>query len=361
MPLSLLYTYLSKIAAQGKSGIPAFLTLAMVSSIVPAAAQDWGYDAPPQTGTSAPTSKSAAKAAASTLKTPSKPLVAPAAKSTQKAGMQATAVQPAGMQPAVIQSAAPAQEQVDDKRSWLEIFALCASSNIDDDRTETLGLATLSGEQKDSLGKMIDQKLAANASVYAGIAPFWRQTRVKVIREIDSKESYRLLFRALIRHALSAKNSPLAKNQNEADLLQSLLGAARIADPGPPPLTEDAVNAYADMTVFLFSKRKPDRSVDGDENRKVFADVIKDRFVRAPNPAAKAAMTNFDLTWACFRCRFLDVDAEQKEKLSALMASGDSKSSAMLKQELVSPAMTKLFAMGPWGEKSVKSASAQSQ
>jgi len=325
----------------------------MVSTATASSAQDWGYEAP---ATTSPVTPVPAQ--------PSRPVKPGPAKSNNTTAKPITKILPKSM-PAVsddtVEVAAPVQEQVDDKRSWLEIFALCASSNIDDDRRETLGLATLSGDQKNSLGKMIDQKLVVTGSPYAGIAPFWRRTRVKVMREIDSKESYRLLFRALIRHALSGKNSALVKNQSEAELLQELLGASRIAEPGPPPLTEDAVNAYADMTVFLFSKRKPDRSVDGDENRKVFADVIKDRFVRAPNPAAKAAMTNFDLTWACFRCRFLDAEGEQKEKLSALMASGDSKSSAILKQELITPEMTKLFAMGPWGEKSIKSASAQNQ
>jgi len=314
MPLTLLYTYLSKKTALSQLLAAAGLSLfGLCASIESGLAQDWGYD-------------------------------------NGKSNINKSS-------PLPIKQLTPGPkasnfvQAIDDKRSWMEIFALCASSNVDDDRKETLGLATLSTEQKDSLAKLLDTKLASVPSGYTGIGEFWRQTRPRILQELDVKESYRLLFRALIRHALSRKNTSLTKNAAESELLQTLLGASRIADPGPPALTEEAINAYADMTCFLFQKRKPDKSVDGDENRKIFADVIKDKFVRAPNPAAKAAMTNFDLTWACFRCRFMDVGVEEREKLSALMASSDGKSSAQLKQELVSPTMTKLFAMGPWGEK----------
>lgn len=336
MPLTPLYTYFSQIAAHIRpkrtslKPLPLLLLLSFSTFSNEALAQDWGYEEK----TSSPTLPSS-----SPVKQPQTPA-------------KAKAVPPAPLKKAQV---APSEPRVilDDPRCWLEIFALCASSASDDDRREVLDVATLSLDQKNRLAKLVASKLATANNNYAGMASVWATLRPKILQEMDVKESYRLLFRALIRHYLSKNmvSSADADAKVNFELLQDLLGAVRIADPGPPILTEDAVNAYSDMTCFLYQKRKPDRSVDGDDNRQTFALVVKDRFVRAPNLAAKTAMTNFDLTWACFRCRFLDVSAEQQEKLSALMASGDSKSSAQLKAELVSPTMLKIFALGPWSEK----------
>jgi hypothetical protein len=299
----------------------------------PAQAQgDWGYE-----------EKSTMTPATTAVPAASKPASSAKAKTEPKTKVPAN---PAVLKKAQIEPS-EAIVSLDDTRCWLELFALCASSNIDDDRKEVLNIATLSSDQKKQLTKLVASKLATPNNNFVGVAPLWKALRPRILQELDVKESYRLLFRALIRHYLS-KNK---ETSSDIELLQDLLGAVRIADSGPPVLTEDAVNAYSDMTCFLYQKRKPDRSVDGDDNRQTFALVVKDRFVRAPNLAAKTAMTNFDLTWACFRCRFLDVSSEQQEKLSALMASGDSKSSAQLKAELISPTMLKLFALGPWSEK----------
>ena len=341
MPLTPLYTYFSpKVASRrparlGLQLLILLLTFAQFPTTAVVAQGDWGYEdkstlspdkaKPPATMTNA---------APNQAKLPARTIDPAKAAALKKAQVEASEPR----EPIV---------SLNDTRCWLEIFALCASSNIDDDRKEVLNLATLSTDQKNRLTKLIASKLAAPVNNFVGIAPLWKALRPRVLQELDVKESYRLLFRALIRHYLSKNKETSA----DLELLQDLLGAVRIVDLGPPVLTEDAVNAYSDMTCFLYQKKKPDRSVDGDDNRQTFALVIKDRFVRAPNLAAKTAMTNFDLTWACFRCRFLDVTIEQQEKLSALMASGDSKSSALLKSELVSPTMLKLFALGPWSEK----------
>ncbi len=310
------------------------LTSGQLPTVAALAQGDWGYEDKSALSPAKVTPQATeSNAAANKVKLPAK--AAPA----KSAVLKKAQVEPSEPREPIV--------AIDDTRSWLEIFALCASSNIDDDRKEVLNLATLSSDQKIRLTKLITSKLAAPVNNFVGVAPLWKALRPRVLQELDVKESYRLLFRALIRHYLSKNKETSA----DIELLQDLLGAVRIVDLGPPVLTEDAVNAYSDMTCFLYQKRKPDRSVDGDDNRQTFALVIKDRFVRAPNLAAKTAMTNFDLTWACFRCRFLDVTTEQQEKLSALMASGDSKSSAQLKAELVSPTMLKIFALGPWGEK----------
>ncbi|OPZ80530.1 MAG: hypothetical protein BWY75_03781 [bacterium ADurb.Bin425] len=118
-----------------------------------------------------------------------------------------------------------------------------------------------------------------------------------------------------------------------------------MAEPGPPPLTEEAVKAYADMTCFLYSKKHPDKSVDQDDNREIFAGVIRDRFLSAPSEKARFAMCNFDLTWAAFRCKYLDAPAAEKQRLE--IYSQDS---------LTGKELTKLYGMGPWAEGNLKKA-----
>lgn len=359
MPLTPLYTYFTQIAASNSAerlGASRLLLVLLASNLAfsqysgaPALAQgDWGYEdkttvSPDKTAPALPALPASRPSATEKAKVPAKTL-APA--KILVPAKELAPAKPAVLKKPQVEASGPIVT-LDDSRCWLELFALCASSSNEDDRKEVLELATLSLEQKNRLGKLVESKLKAPNNSWVGVAAIWKPLRPRILKEMDVKESYRLLFRALIRHQLSK----VQESSADIELLQDLLGAVRIADPGPPVLTEDAVNAYSDMTCFLYQKRKPDRSVDGDDNRQTFALVIKDRFVRAPNLAAKTAMTNFDLTWACFRCRFLDVSDDQQEKLSALMASGDSKSSAQLKAELVSPTMLKIFALGPWSEK----------
>ncbi len=355
MPLTPLYTYFTQIASSksaerlGASRLLRLILAFNLSSALPALAQgDWGYEdkttaSPDKAALSLPALPAAKQSATEKAKVPAKSLVPAKILVPTKDVAPAKA---AVLKKPQVEASGPIVT-LDDSRCWLELFALCASSSNEDDRKEVLELATLSLDQKNRLGKLVESKLKAPNNNWVGVAAVWKPLRPRILQEMDVKESYRLLFRALIRDHLSK----VQESSPDIELLQDLLGAVRIADPGPPVLTEDAVNAYSDMTCFLYQKRKPDRSVDGDDNRQTFALVIKDRFVRAPNLAAKTAMTNFDLTWACFRCRFLDVSADQQEKLSALMASGDSKSSTQLKAELVSPTMLKIFALGPWSEK----------
>ncbi len=320
---------------------------------------DWGYDEPPTNNARPVLAKPVPRqdAAGPSSAPKNTGLSKPNNASSKKAGSTALKnAQNAETSDKTDVATLEAPPVLDDSRCWLEIFALCASSATDDDRKEILQLGTISSDQKNHLKAIIAKKLENPESKarYEGIAAQWKLLRPKITAELDTKESYRLLFRALIRHAMP---TIVATNKEFSEYLQDLLGPVRIADSGPPPLTEDAVSAYADMTCFLFKKRKPDRSVDGDDNRQVFVAVIKERFTQAPNAAAKAAMTNFDLTWACFRCRFMEVSESEREKLSQLMASQDSKNSAQLKAELLSPSILKLFAIGPWSEKKVTPAS----
>lgn len=299
-------------------------------------AQDWGYEysnSEPQTGkVSQPPTKVQKQAA-------------PAPPCAVQRSSQAPTKASTASTPRASDQAPPTSQPLTEKQCWLELFAVCASSPVDDDRKDLEKLATLASEQKKELEAFIDKR--SDSLAYKALAPIWKELRPRIFSELDYKDSYRLLFRALLRHALGDAKTSLSASEKE--MFQTLLGPARISEMGPPTLTEDAINAYADMTCFLFQKRKPDRSIDGEENRQVFADVIKQRYMQAPDLRAKQAMCNFDLTWACFRCRYLALNESGQARLSKLMAGGDGKGE--LKAELTNPEMLKIFAMGPWSEK----------
>ncbi len=256
-----------------------------------------------------------------------------------------------------------ARKKVDDLKAWMEVFALAASSASEDDRNQIANLNTLGADTRKKLETMLFEKLEQNVAEYNGISLVWQPVREKVIEDIDYKESYRLLFRALLRHAVAR----IEATAPEAEVIQEVLGPARIAEMGPPVLTEDAINAYSDMTCFLYQKRHPDHTVEGDDNRQLFAEVIRQRYNDAPNESAKKAMCNFDVTWASFRCRYLDATPAEKEKLITTIGEKDPDAkaapapasprtiaSARSKKHpttaLISPRMLKIFALGPWAE-----------
>lgn len=268
----------------------------------------------------------------------------------------------------------PAPRPLSDKASWMEIFALAASSAEDDDRLAVRDLATLQDPLKENLQTFVNEKLESGAPSYTGIAPLWAEIRVKIQNNIDYKESYRLLFRALLRHwllrtdraasfdghtakALSIGEMPAAEKQaikssREEELFADLLGPARVAEAGPPPLTEDAIKAYSDMACFLYAKKHPDKSVDQDDNRQVFASVIRDKFVNAPTQKAQLAMSNFDLTWASFKCRYLDSTPAEKERMSISVSAPvkAEKSGTQANEDLTNKTIVALFQKGPWAE-----------
>ncbi|MBX9941491.1 MAG: hypothetical protein K2Y32_19665 [Candidatus Obscuribacterales bacterium] len=365
-----------------------FFTLATAFSISLIAAQrgqaaDWGYeDGAVEKQESQPAIKPANKPVtkAVTMAETSKT----SAKASVKTVGQGETKQPNSNKPLNLDKQASLSNQIklDDKTSWLEIFALVASSE-GDDRLAVKSLSTLNYELRGKLEQFLDKRLAepSLSPLYKNIAPIWAEIRPKVMSQVDYKESYRLLFRALIRHWLlktqraqsldghsaqalslesaSKEKEPEKQNQEKEkqktetkiekgdgyteDLFADLIGPARVAEPGPPPLTEEAVKAYADMTCFLYSKKHPDKSVDQEDNREIFAGVIRDRFLSAPSEKARFAMCNFDLTWAAFRCKYLDAGAAEKQRLE--IYSQDS---------LTGKELTKLYGMGPWAESNLK-------
>jgi len=253
-----------------------------------------------------------------------------------------------------------ARNKVVDLKSWMEIYALAASSSKDDDRGQILNLKTLNEDTRKKLEQFTFEKIEGNVPEYIGIGPLWIPLSKKISDDLDYKESYRLLFRALLRHAVDR----LEPTAVQAELIHELLGPTRIAEIGPPVLTEEAIDAYNDMTCFLYQKRHPDHTLEGEDNRRMFAEVIRQKYNDAPNVEAKRAMCKFDLTWAAFRCRYLDASAADKDKL--LISMEDKSSSRTSEQAasknttggakkqsvlaLTSPKLLKLFGMGPWAE-----------
>ncbi|MBK7746724.1 MAG: hypothetical protein IPI39_05730 [Candidatus Obscuribacter sp.] len=363
--------------------VAAIFTAGFASANVKAAdSGDWGYeDIPGQKGISTIQKSTAPKQSASAATkgraeaNPAKQLNAPAPASTN-ARMQpqplAEPQKPA--QPRILQ-AFPVKN-LNDLQSWLEIFALVHSSPQEDDRTMLPELATLSNDQQKELTEFIQSKLTDQGH-YKGIAPLWAQVRAKVSSNVDYKFAYRALFRALIRHWLlqterasqfdghsavalpmsidddkkpkvSSKPEPIKLDKVE-ELFAELMGSSRIIEEGPPPLTEDAVLAYTDMTCFLYAKTHPDKTVDQDDNREIFANVVKDKFNNAPTAKAKLAMSNFDLTWASFRCRYLEVNESERLRMIKTIAA-PSGNASVDKATLFSEVILQLFAKGPWGE-----------
>ncbi|HNB17737.1 MAG TPA: hypothetical protein PLC15_20295 [Candidatus Obscuribacter sp.] len=333
---------------------PLAVSVLLINSRAGAAASDWGYEGDSE------------KPAAVRPTTPTKPVES----------------KPVPLKPQP--KTAGTVKALSDLDSWLEIFALIASSPEDDDRNAVRKLETLSPELKENLSRFIKSKLDAKVPVYQGISPLWQEIRAKVDHSIDYKESYRMLFRALTRHWLlktdkaasfdgktatalaltmedSQKNAtPPAKPQAPApkldatgeseELFTELIGPSRIAEPGNPPLTDDAIKAYSDMTCFLYAKKHPDKSVDQDDNRLIFAGVVRDKFINAPSAQAKLAMSNFDLTWASFRCRYLDSSPAEKERMSITVSAPVKASSGDSTASLTNQTILNLFSKGPWAE-----------
>lgn len=330
---------------------PLAVCLLLINGRAGAAASDWGYEGESE------------KPAAVSPIAPTKPVESKPAPPKPQTKTAATV------------------KALSDLDSWLEIFALIASSPEDDDRNAVRKLETLSPELKENLSRFIKSKLDAKVPVYQGISPLWQEIRTKVDHSIDYKESYRMLFRALTRHwllktdkaasfdgktatalALTPADSQNAPAQPQApapkldatgeseELFTELIGPSRIAEPGNPPLTDDAIKAYSDMTCFLYAKKHPDKSVDQDDNRLIFAGVVRDKFINAPSAQAKLAMSNFDLTWASFRCRYLDSSPAEKERMSITVSAPVKAASGDSTAALTNKTILSLFSKGPWAE-----------
>lgn len=320
-------------------------------SLSPASAADWGYDDEPKAAVQKKVDKAVITKAP--RQAPVQPTLAPVFK----------------------------ERVLTDLDSWMEIFTLVATSPTEDDRLLVPELGTLDIKQKAQLKSFIEARL--KLPQYADITPSWQTIRKQVALTSDHKLAYRSLFRALLRHwllkteragefdghsaramavSLDDKNKGVEhkarKNQDE-DLFADLIGPTRTLAEGPPPLTHEAVLAYTDMTCFLYARTHPDKTVDDQDNRDIFSQVVVSKFSEAPGPKERMAMSNFDLTWAAFRCLYLDSDSAAREKMVKTLA-GAAGSSPADRAALISPVVKQFFSRGPWGE-NIKAVSADAK
>ena len=202
MPLTPLYTYFTQIAfsySAARLGASWLLLLLLALNqylACPALAQgDWGYEekttgSPDKAAPAPPALPSINPSATEKAKIPTRSLVP--AKSLVPTKDVAPA-KPVVLKKPQVEASGPIVT-LDDSRCWLELFALCASSSNEDDRKEVLELATLSLDQKNRLGKLLESKLKAPNNNWVGVAAVWKPLRPRILQEMDVKESYRLLF-----------------------------------------------------------------------------------------------------------------------------------------------------------------------
>lgn len=195
--------------------------------------------------------------------------------------------------------------------AWLEMYESATPGQLTDDQITRI---------KEFYGGLLDKSDPRAVAVLA----FWPKLRVYLERNPDQHENYSSLIYALLR----ARTKPGAVTaggalQAETDLISELLGPVRIACQGSPPLTEDAVDAYADMACFLYEQKNPGKTIDAMENRAMFSNVIMQKYKDAPRPEDRAAMSNFPVGWAKFKVLWVTADeAGRKALLSKLTSEG---------------------------------------
>lgn len=190
---------------------------------------------------------------------------------------------------------------------------------------------------KEHLLQCLDSPQSDN---YLAINIFWPKVRSACQGQPDLLENYRDLFRSLFR--LLARRSASDK---QAQVLAELLGPSRIAVAGNPPLTEDAINAYADMACFVYEQQHPGKSLDAADNRFTFAQVVRNKFTTAPTTKDKLAMINFDLSWAKFKILWSLADQRQKQLLLAQW-----QPSASNQKPKASAILDLVLNSGPWAD-----------
>jgi len=171
------------------------------------------------------------------------------------------------------------------------------------------------------------------------ISTFMPSVRERIQHNQQEAEDFGHLFAALLRLAASSTYLP----DSQKAVIENVLGPARLAVAGTPALSEDAVESYNDMACFMFEQKNPGKTVDADDNRAVFAHVIKDKFQEAPTEKDKLAMANFAITWSKFK---IDWNMASPDKKSAFLQSlADGRSLLAFPEESLT---SKIFANGPW-------------
>lgn len=294
------------------------LSLALFAMSISAARADWGYEQQGQPNVVQPLSAGAAlpmaplnnKKPTTGVKGKTSPAV-----SGRKPGAAATLAPKAAAPKAAAPQAVNSKDIVGD--AWLQLYEFVSQN-------------PLSAPQKSQV-RSLYARLAASGSGSASQAKaaliFWPGTANYIISHPDQKKNYEALFKALLRfrgRVLEgrAATDPLAKA--EAELILEVLGPVRLATIGAEPaLSEDAIDAYADMACFLYEQKNPGKTIDAIDNRAMFANIVSEKYRNAPTRKDREAMAAFDLLWAKFKVVWTAANESQRTTLlSKLINSG---------------------------------------
>ncbi|MBS1956764.1 MAG: hypothetical protein JST89_21425 [Cyanobacteria bacterium SZAS-4] len=351
-----------------KQKLSAFLSALLMTSQTTALAADWGYDeskqptelkaspakslqpksANPFARTPSPSAASKAAASASHAATstegadaPEELKATPAALSLSpkpsthppaKASLKTTPKVPASAKSAAAARSKPATSAgkgtaVD---QWLELFDLVSKEQV-------------TADQKTRYAEALNHKLTTPRGVEVSqITEFWPEVRGRIKNSEDEKSAFAAFFRALLRFVLKSKTV----TEDDSTVLSELLGPERISVPGDPPLTEESVDAYGDMTCFMYEQAHPGKTIDAMDNRTVFASVIARKYSEAPTDKDKRAMANFSLSWSKFKVTWLSANESDRKQLFEQYTMGKPPSS-----DIKDPLITTIFANGPWHPK----------
>lgn len=284
----------------------------------------------PAKGPGSPVKTAPANAAASSG--PSKTLPSSAAPKTAGSGRSLFNSAPTGVDAAV-------DKNMQAARCWLQLFQACNKQPMDYTQQKRVE-AYLLGKSRLG-GKYSDEVLS--------ILKFWPKMMSELRNKPEMEMHYADLFRALLRlyektgsEKIEIEGSPYT---SDTDVITELLGLERLAVSGSPSFSEDAVNAYADMAIFIYEQTHAGRTIDGPDNRTVFAKVVVQKFNDAPTDADRRAMASFDLAWAKFKIIWFDADeGTRKVLLDKLVQKGAASSLSVTKN----PLLETVLSNWPW-------------
>jgi hypothetical protein len=211
---------------------------------------------------------------------------------------------------------------------WVELYSLVSTDPLTD-------------EQKTRLEEKLVKAAAKGSKGLDAIDKFWPQVKKVCLANVEQQANYRDLLRALFRLELrDSKPNPL-----ENEIVSEVIGPERIAVPDKPPLTEDAVEAYADMTCFIYNQTHPGKTVDALDNRTVFVGTLEKRYMNTANPLEKLAMSNFALKWGKFKVLYADANETDKDKLFKRISGASPES---LRKDITNTTLDALMNNGPW-------------
>jgi hypothetical protein len=202
--------------------------------------------------------------------------------------------------------------------SWMNILGLVTQIDKHGKLPEGPDYSVqLTQSQRNEFSVILKKLLnGSEQTAFRAIGGYWPALS-KLLEDPDHRSNYRLLFRSLLSMRADSKDI----SAEERMMLAEALGPKRIAEIGPPPLTEDAIAAYTDMACFLYEHNHAGKTVDADDNRELYELIVRDKFANAPTAKDKAAMNDFPLSWAKFRILYTDANESEKLLLATRIAS----------------------------------------